>query len=60
MAEVELLLSVAHFPESPGMSYNAQLVTPALRGRETERGAGTTLNTLRDHFTCYCLLEAFP
>lgn len=36
MAEVILLFSVAHFLESHGMSYNAQLVTPALRDTERE------------------------
>lgn len=29
---------MAHFPESRGMSYNAQLVTPAPRAGEKDRG----------------------
>lgn len=43
MAEVIPLLSTAHFLESHGTSYNAQLVIPAQR----ERGAGTGLDALR-------------
>lgn len=45
MAEVILLLSTAHFLESHGTSYNAQLVIPT-QG-ERERGAGTSVDALR-------------